>query len=190
MTRPYDFRALRRIAVAVGPCRDRRDMLEHICRAAQDYLLTDPGAPAKDRDRLLALAGAAERASRLYGKLDHCGEIRLVWTALERGFELHQGYLENLAEVAKAAAAATPVRSGPQDERLSNFIHALAAYVEHFAGWRGVYTYSDIEDSYGGKFFNVVKACLVPLGTEDAGKSDAALAQAIRRVVCKDESLA
>ena len=163
-------------------------MLEHIDRAAQDHLTEPPTSIREVRDQLRELADVLAQAGKAYYDLGWGAAFALTSTAKDRGIEpLDCDYLKKLADVAKAAAAGmSVVKRGPQDDRLNTFIRTLDAYVFHFAGWRGVHTvkrvYVEAKDEdetlYSGDFFEVVKACIEPLGIK---KSDAALAKAIER---------
>ena len=185
---PYTFRQLRRIAKAAGPClpergaRGRRGLLEHIWRAAQDFR-TDPSAlPGEQRDQLLELADAADKTKQLMRALAIGSSLRLGMAAQARGFRRQPDseYLTELATAARTAAGDVPVQRGPQDQRVNTLIRAVAIAVEFFCGWRGIYTYNELEDRYEGRFFELVRACFEPFSVE---MSDRALAKAIRHAV-------
>jgi hypothetical protein len=202
----YSSTALEAIADKIGRCREGRDhaeMLEHIERAAQDYLAGKGAPPAEVRNQLHNLSAAVEEADRLLAGLDVRADLRLAWAGMKRGFVFHHDYLENLAEMVAAAADAEDelVSSGPEEGALNSFIRALSSIIEYFAGWHAVSTHTRVfidapddaehpellertESRYSGKFLDVVKACAEPLGVK---KKDPAWDKAIRRALARDK---
>jgi hypothetical protein len=154
-----------------------------------------PGEPshADDKKNLRKLAELVREAHQLSRELSRYGALHLESATIERGCS-QPNYLTEYAAAAEDAAGAVDVKSRG-DIEFRDFISTIARIVEHFAGWSGVYTvgrvYSDGEDDivdearYSGRFFEVVKACIEPLGIR---KGDAALAKAISRALAKDRS--
>ena len=197
----YTDADLERIDAAIGPCllgRDRADMLQHIDWAAMDYvnMTNHKFSMAHIRNQLRELARTLTEARRQMNALDLNSELYFILAAQKAGLpkrivgqkpEVEQ--LEKLAKAAAVAAEMPHVKSAPRkNEPLAHFIRTLAWIVERWTGEPvRSRSYSDYDQTYGGPFFGLVKACLVPLCTADSYKRDAALAKAVQRALARED---
>jgi hypothetical protein len=160
------------------------DLLEYVRKGGMDLPIEPEPSRADDRRRLSAAAVALRRADQLLGELGLTGAGHLAWEEVKRGLKVRADYLAEFADAVDAAASGLTVKPGPEPSAFDRLICALADIVDHFAGWRGSYTYVDLEEAYKGRFLAVVRACSEPLGIK---KKDEALAKAISRAFARDK---
>jgi hypothetical protein len=181
----YDVATLNEIERLVGQCRhDPHEAIESIVRAARDYQICPELATSrKERDQLLALGAALEKAGAAYYSLDVGAEVRLTMAAMKRGIELVDcDYLTELAKVVLASVEGMPARKETARHAL---IRTLAGIVRHFTEWEPSITYDQHYGvaPYGGRFFDLVTVCLQPIEPPEERSTNQALGKAIQRVL-------
>jgi hypothetical protein len=145
--------------------------------------------PSETKRRLRGVADALATANRLVGALTWQERVRLA-AAVSR--ESLSGtdpiHLAGLAKAAESAASRAEKRERRRkNDRCRELIVCLAEYFEVFRGKKATFTtdnYYCPERPHRGEFFDLVKACLEPLGIS---MTDQAVAKEIKRVSARDK---